>query len=83
MKQLFRFELTVEDSTMVVPRMLQVLSRRGFVLRSLSTDQLDDGILKLQCTVEGAAQWEKTLPGLLHKLVEVHSIRLMNGSEDE
>lgn len=71
------FEIVAERSISVLPRVLQVLSRRGFLVEELSTENLPRGMCKLSCTVSGPAHWHKSIPGLLGKLVEVQSVQVV------
>lgn len=64
-------QLTVRQNTTVLPRILQVLSRRGFTVTSLQTNGPANETC-LSMTVLGPAKWEHALPQLLLRLVDVH-----------
>lgn len=66
--------IDVQQNVTVLPRCLQILSRRGFILTTLTTEQLPDGEARLVCSAEGPRDWHDAIPGLLEKLVDVRSV---------
>lgn len=68
-----KLTLTVRNTITVLPRCLQVLSRRGFMLVSLRTDDSGDTAL-LRILVVGPKHWHAAVPELLSKLVDVQSV---------
>jgi acetolactate synthase regulatory subunit len=67
-------QLTVRSSVTVLPRCLQVLSRRGFVLLELSTEQTENAQMVLHCTINGPVRWHEPLVRLLERLVDVERV---------
>lgn len=67
--------LTVRQSVTVLPRCLQILSRRGFVLTKLVTEKTKEGDTVLHFTVSGPKRWHKQLVRLLERLVDVDKVR--------
>lgn len=68
------FEVVAKKTVTVLPRILQVLSRRSFLLEELSTEALPDGMVRLSCAASGPVRWFESLPGFLEKLVDVKSV---------
>jgi acetolactate synthase small subunit len=66
--------VTVRQSITVLPRCLQILSRRGYKLLDLTTEPIDDSVARLKMVVEGYSSWHDALPHLLHRIVEVDEV---------
>lgn len=67
-------DITVVHNVTVLPRMLQVISRRGMVMTKLSTDQIAGGRAVLHCSIESPVRWHKTIAPLLERLIDVESV---------
>lgn len=70
-----KLQLTVRQGVMVLPRCLQVLSRRGYQLTVLQTRQGDDGDAVLYMTIEGNIRWHKDIAALLERVIDVRFVR--------
>lgn len=66
--------ITVNQNKTVLPRCLQILSRRGFVLKALLTYEISPAIAQLHCAVQGPERWHEVLPQLLSKAVDVLAV---------
>ncbi|MDB5181808.1 MAG: hypothetical protein JWP13_571 [Candidatus Saccharibacteria bacterium] len=69
-----RLVLRVRQSVTVLPRCLQNLSRRGYIVLELSTKTVDATTAKLTMTIEGEQRWHSALPHLLSRLVDVEDV---------
>lgn len=71
-----RLHLTVvaTDSYMVLPRILQLLSRRGWRLVGLATETHENHVISYACEMEGDAKWNELLPLLIAKLADVREV---------
>ena len=74
-------KLTVRNSRMALPRCVQALSRRGFVLRALLTQELDHATVQLRCTLEGPIHWHDAIPRLLQKNIDVLAVERVTDNE--
>lgn len=74
-------KITAAASHTVLPRCLQVLSRRRFTLKALLTRDLSPSQIEMHCTVQGPLHWHDSLPGLLTKTAEVYNVERV--TEDE
>jgi acetolactate synthase regulatory subunit len=68
--------LTVRQSVTVLPRCLQILSRRGFTLLELSTEPTDGGFAKLTMVVKGNRSWHSALPHLLQRVIDIKEVAM-------
>ena len=75
-QQSMTLRLEVQQSTTVLPRCLQILSRRGFVLTHLKTTETDTSAV-LMLTVRGPVRWQQALPRLLSRLVDVNAVSVV------
>jgi acetolactate synthase regulatory subunit len=69
-----KLRITVKQSQTVLPRCLQILSRRGCTLLELSTEDLGNGAVVLHCVISAPPQWRVALPALLEKSVDVKKV---------
>lgn len=67
-------QLTVKPNTTVLPRCLQILSRRGYMLIDMKTEVKSNGDAVLLCHVSGPASWHQSIGGLLLKLTDVKAV---------
>jgi hypothetical protein len=67
--------LTVRPGITVLPRCLQILSRRGYMLTALRTTELSTSTTQLTLTLTGPPHWQAALPNLMTRLVEVLDAR--------
>lgn len=65
--------IAANDNVMMVPRILQILSRRGYRLTKLETTQTDGQTL-YRCRVEGEERWQASMAGLIAKLPDVERV---------
>lgn len=63
--------LTVQQGVTVLPRILQILSRRGFTLTDLTTKPHANGTATLLLTTVGDSHWHDAVPHLVSRLVDV------------
>lgn len=66
--------VTVKNNVTILPRLLQILSRRGVTLTELRTETLSESRAKLHCTLMVPEQWHSSLSSLLLKLVDVEAV---------
>ncbi len=76
-----RLDIVAEDSISLLPRVLQILSRRGCLVREISTDQLENGRIQLTCYIEAPEQWTPALPGLIRRLIDVDTVAVSTPQE--
>lgn len=74
--------LQVYPSITVLPRVLQILSRRGYRLLDLSTRTEAPETARMICRVEGPAHWHPRIGALIDKLIDVHSVTLEEVSHE-
>lgn len=67
--------ILVLQSVTVLPRCMQILSRRGFTLLRLDTEHAADGLAVLRCTVRGPERWHDQLTSLIERLTDVVSVQ--------
>ena len=70
-------ELTVvgKQGVTLLPRCLQVLSRRGCMVTKLTTEPAaDDQLVRLRLDVQAPTKWEVALPGLIERLHDVEAV---------
>lgn len=67
-------EVIVRRSVTVLPRILQVLSRRGITLETLQTTYLGADTAVLQMSVVAPLKWHGSIAGLITKLVDVQKV---------
>lgn len=70
----FTLYISAYPSVTLLPRCLQILSRRSFTLNGLQTETQEDGTILLHCDVTGPEQWEKPLIHLLARCVDVIAV---------
>jgi acetolactate synthase regulatory subunit len=73
--------LTVMQNSTVLPRCLQVLSRRGYVLCKLDTIPMGNGQAQIHMTVIGDATKHQSIPGLLARLIDVVEVKEITSHE--
>ena len=66
--------IVANDDLMLVPRVVQILSRRGYRLVELTSLELDTGDWRYECAVRGDERWQNALPGLISKLPTVKEV---------
>jgi acetolactate synthase regulatory subunit len=66
-----RLKIGAYNNRTVLPRCLQILSRRGFRLTTLLTREIRHGEVELHCILEGPSEWHESIPELLNKTVDV------------
>lgn len=71
--------ITVAQNVTVLPRILQVISRRGLILTSLVTTPQQDGSSVLACTVQTPERWQGTIAPLLERLHDVILVEVVKG----
>ena len=71
--ELLHLSITARQNQTVLPRCLQILSRRGFTLLALETTRIDDIFVSLEISCTGPARWHISIVGLLEKLVDVQN----------
>jgi acetolactate synthase regulatory subunit len=71
-----QLRVTARQSVTVLPRCLQILSRRGYILTELTTEPVDDSTVVLTLAVEGQARWHDSIVNLLSRVVEVDDVTL-------
>lgn len=78
--QLFHMHITANESVTLLPRILQILSRRGFTLMELRTsatpDDNDDAPIELNMTIKGDTKWKNSLPSLISRLIDVVDVHI-------
>ncbi len=72
--------LTVHDVVTVLPRCLQILSRRGFRLTQLVSTQ-EGAIRHLTCTIEGPVRWHGSIVLYLRRVHDVIDAQLVDATE--
>lgn len=77
MSHQLQLAITVRQNHTVLSRCLQVFSRRGFTLITLTTKELDNGYAILHCTLIGPPHWHNTLPQLVHKIIDVKKVEAL------
>lgn len=80
---LLQLDITARQNVTVLPRILQVLSRRGVILHGLHTQKLDDRTVLLRCIIETPVAWRHSLPSLLVRLVDVQSVQIVQEDNNE
>ncbi len=74
-------DITCQPATTVLPRCLQILSRRGYMLTHLETlpaaqgDRQASDTVVMRCTLHGPERWHEALLPLLERIVDVRSVR--------
>ncbi len=76
-----KLRIQVKQNVTVLPRILQVFSRRSIVMRDLMTNDLRGGRAELWCTIQTTSKWEESIPDLLSRLVDVENVEIMNTSK--
>jgi acetolactate synthase regulatory subunit len=71
---LLHLKLTVRQSVTVMPRCLQILSRRGYIVNKLLTEPIDDTSAVIRLSVIGQQRWHTAIPHLLSRIVEVENV---------
>ena len=66
--------ITAKQGVTLLPRCLQVLSRRGCIITKLETESATNGAVMLRADVQAPAKWQSVLPGLLERLHDVESV---------
>jgi acetolactate synthase regulatory subunit len=74
-------KITVRQNRTVLPRCLQLVSRRGFVLKALLTQQRQPAIAQLHCTLYGPTRWHGSIPLLLNKTTDVLAVERIEDNE--
>ncbi len=74
-----QLELTIRPGVTVLPRCLQILSRRGFILTKLTSRRQPGGLIILECIVEGPKRWHTPIITLLERLTDVEKAISKNG----
>ncbi len=67
--------ITAQCNTSVLPRCLQILSRRGFMLTELQTEQFGTSQIIMHCTLLGPDRWHSSLIPLLERVVDVIGVK--------
>lgn len=78
-----QLDITARQNVTVMPRILQVLSRRGVILHGLHTKKLDNHTVLLHCILETPVAWQHSLPSLLVRLVDVQSVQIVRADDHE
>jgi acetolactate synthase regulatory subunit len=74
--QPIRLDIEVTQNVTVLPRILQILSRRGIILESISTEQIDDLTAVLHCSLLAPTTWHDPIGPLLLRLVDVKDVKI-------
>jgi acetolactate synthase small subunit len=75
MKTPLRLTMTITPTVTVLPRVMQILSRRGYILQELQTSEISTHLSEVRCTVVGPVHWHDAIGPLLERLVDVRSVR--------
>lgn len=73
--------VTARQGVTLLPRCLQVLSRRGYIIQNIRTDDNPDGSVTLHITARGPDRWHNAVPDLLNKLTDVTDVRTEGKSD--
>lgn len=66
--------ITATPSLTLLPRCLQILSRRGFLLTDVTTENVSDVAVILHLAVVGPLRWHQPIVSLLGRVVEVSAV---------
>ncbi|HEX8182267.1 MAG TPA: hypothetical protein VF575_01545 [Candidatus Saccharimonadales bacterium] len=73
--------ITAKDTMTVLPRCLQILSRRGCKLTALTTGTLPNAEVVMRCTILAPGRWQEPLIKLLERIVDVRHVELETAPE--
>lgn len=69
-----KLTLTARPTVTVLPRCLQILSRRGYRLTQLSAEEQRDGLETVHLVAVGPSRWHPAIPNLIARLVDVQTV---------
>jgi acetolactate synthase regulatory subunit len=75
-KTTLKLRLTVRQGVTVLPRCLQVLSRRGYILTGMTSRKAGATVSVLSLTLEGADRWHAAIPHLLSRIIDVDEVQV-------
>lgn len=79
-----RLQITAEQSVTLMPRIMQILSRRGLVLIRLRTiPDENTNMVTLRLIVRGELRWHSSLPELIRRLVDVIDVHTEKEPTDD
>lgn len=73
---LLKLKITARQHTTLLPRCLQILSRRGFILEELHT-RVEDTHIILSISLMGPTKWHAYIPNLLARLYDIDEIEVI------
>jgi acetolactate synthase regulatory subunit len=71
---LLQITITARRSTTVLPRCLQILSRRSYILTGLRSTWPDDSTIVMECTLTGPERWHAAVVSLLERVIDVQAV---------
>lgn len=71
-----QFTITGRQGVTLLPRCLQLLSRRGFIVHEIRTNPLGNHKVEIFLSAEGDSKWNAAVPHLISRLVDVDSVRV-------
>ncbi len=77
------YAITARHNHTLLPRILQILSRRGCTLIRLDTQPIGGDMARLNCTIQAPERWHGSLPGLLLRLIDIESVEVFGAEHHE
>ncbi len=72
--QQFNLIIDAKQNVTLVPRILQILSRRGYTLEELKTIQISGTDIRLKLMASGDPRWHDQLIRLIGRLIDVTTV---------